>query len=173
MKNSTLPITICLKTYSYHKGVSLLETVLALVIVTIGLLGSLQLFSNSIKGTTGADINATASELSTQLIERMRSNNGAAAAYNLNSPASCSPALQCIQTSNSEDINCTPVEMARFDLQQISCNNSMLQSLPSGALSVSCTSTATPECNVQVSWKGSLDSVTQTISHNVIMGRAR
>jgi type IV pilus assembly protein PilV len=171
MKSSIFPINPDMMRYRKNKGVSLLETVLALVIVTIGLLGSLQLFSNSIKGTTGADFDVTASELSTQLIERMRSNNSAGTAYN--TPVNCSPATQCIQTSNSDNISCSTTEIAKFDLQQFSCDNGMLQALPSGSLHVNCNDTAIPECTIVIGWRTPLDSSTQTITNNIKLGRSR
>ena len=131
-----------------QQGVSLLEVLISVLVLSVGLLGlgKLQLFA--LKGSNDAHFHTVASILAADLGDRMRINpDGVAlAAYAITSSEStaiCSattPKL-CIGTSS-----CSAAELATFDLYQISCgikngvsvSSGLKHLLPSATMSVDC-----------------------------------
>lgn len=131
-----------------QQGVSLLEVLISVLVLSVGLLGlgKLQLFS--LKGSNDAHFHTVASFLAADLGDRMRINlNGVAlAGYEIThseSTSICSsptPKL-CFGTSF-----CSATELATFDLYQISCgikkgnsvSSGLKHLLPSATMSVSC-----------------------------------
>ena len=131
-----------------QQGVSLLEVLISVLVLSVGLLGlgKLQLFS--LKGSNDAHFHTVASFLAADLGDRMRTNpDGVALAgyeiTNIESIALCSatPPKLCIGTSY-----CSATELATFDLYQISCgikngasvSSGMKHLLPSATMSVDC-----------------------------------
>lgn len=131
-----------------QQGVSLLEVLISVLVLSVGLLGlgKLQLFS--LKGSNDAHFHTVASFLASDLSDRMRINpDGVAlAGYKMTSSESISicsgsaPKL-CIGTSS-----CSALELATFDLYQISCgvknggyaSSGLKHLLPSATMSVDC-----------------------------------
>lgn len=89
------------------KGFTLVEVIVAMVILAIGLLGTASLVMTSMQSNQGAYLRSQASMLATDMAERIRANSDATNAYVLSGqPAAenCSP--------------CTPSQQANADLYQ-------------------------------------------------------
>lgn len=108
-----------------ESGFSLLEVLIALMILSIGLLGIAALQLNGLRTAHDASLRYLAVLSAYDIIDRMRANSVgvAAGAYNSISGVGSNPG--CIST------NCTPAQMAATDAYQWNTNNA--QSLPSGA----------------------------------------
>jgi type IV pilus assembly protein PilV len=84
---------------STHKqsGFTMLEALIALVIVSLGLLGIAGIIANSLKLNQGAQARSQASWLANDIIDRMRANRGQAADYAhpscANAPAASDPVV--------------------------------------------------------------------------------
>jgi len=137
-------------------GVSLLEVLISILVLSIGLLGlgKLQLFS--LKGSNDAHFHTIASFLAADLGDRMRINPdgvalaGYAMSSSENSSLCSSTPKLCLGSTT-----CSASELASFDLYQVSCGvkNGAYESLglkhllPSATMSVDCGGTA---CNNNV-----------------------
>lgn len=73
--------TLSISTMRKQRGFSLLEALIALVIVSLGMLGIAGIIANSLKVNQGAQIRSQASWLAHDIIDSMRANRSAAADY--------------------------------------------------------------------------------------------
>lgn len=100
-----------MKKHAPCKGFTLIETLIALVILAVGLLGMASLLLNSMQSSHNAYQRSQASMLAYDLIERMRANQEQAVttdAYTLAANATATTDPQCT--------NCTPSQRAQTDL---------------------------------------------------------
>lgn len=133
-----------------QQGVSLLEVLISVLVLSVGLLGlgGLQLYA--LKGSNDAHFRTIASFIAADLGDRIRINPEGVAMGGYEVSASQSTAL-CDSTTKQcrDDIICTASELAAFDLHQVMCGvedsqNSaykslgLKNSLPSATLSVDC-----------------------------------
>jgi len=100
-----------------QRGVTLIEVLIALLVVSVGLLSSASLQLLSKRSNYDAAQRTTAAHLAQDLLERMRSNPDALIDYmnaaGLGSNPAASPPVNC-----NGSINCTPSELAAYDLWQ-------------------------------------------------------
>lgn len=144
-----------------QKGVSLLEVLISVLILSIGVLGlgGLQLFA--LQGSNDAHFRTSASFIAEDLSDRIRINKAGAAlaAYAITKQESanlCSgKSQQCLGS-----VPCPPEELATFDLYQVFCGTSSDRKtgakyvLPSATLEVSCADTCdeNSEHNITIGW---------------------
>ncbi len=126
-----------------QKGVSLIEVLVAVLVMAVGLLGLASLQAVGMHNNTSAYHRTQAIYLSYDIMDRMRANYQADYAVNLNSqPAN---ATNCAAVN----ANCSPQSMAQYDLSQWKC------SLGKFAKNAACTSLGIagvlPEGNGQIS----------------------
>ncbi len=130
-----------------QSGFSLIEVLVALLVLSIGLVGLSGLQTNGLRGNHSALLHTQASVLIGDIIERMRSNPAAARAgnYDVNWTTSV--------TAAGCSADCTPAQVAADDLEEWRFN---VARLPGGQsqLSVSAAGTAT----VDLRWTDSRDS---------------
>lgn len=151
-------------------GATLLEVMIALVIMSIGLLGLASLELSGMSANSNSEKRTQAAIIANDMVERMRANPTAVStgAYDaeLNNPVidcTVAPAKIC-EDRSSPAADCTPAEMAKYDADTAYCNAKAL--LPSGALSVWCSDTAgnTQACvgaayrTVRVNWQNQTES---------------
>ncbi|MET0075793.1 MAG: type IV pilus modification protein PilV [Candidatus Thiodiazotropha lotti] len=172
------------------RGMTLVEVLVASVIIGIGLLGVASLQVTALQGASNADFRSRATDLTAALADRMRANlEGVAdesyltdAAVNCNAP----PPQICAMSPDDANANgvadCTPGEMATFDLWEISCRNGVQTSLPGGTMTVTCIdndATDADPCSpvstmvVNITWQVQSDSVTpetETVVTSVVPG---
>ena len=98
-----------------EQGFTLIEVLIALVVLAVGLLGMASLMTSSLQSSQGAYRRSQASVMAYDLVERMRVNRSQAISsndYTLASGAADSTAPSC------NSAGCTPQQQAQMDLYQ-------------------------------------------------------
>lgn len=119
-------------------GFTLIEVLVALVILSVGLLGIAGMISVSLKSSGSTYTRTQVTALTYNILDRMRANRAQAVtgAYNLamtdSTPTSTN---SCISTTISSTNSCTPAQIATFDLAEWRAN--LASELPSGNGSIS------------------------------------
>jgi type IV pilus assembly protein PilV len=155
-----------------QQGMTLIEVLVAAIIVAIGLLGVASMQITALQGATNADNRSRAIDFATSLSNRMRANLiGVTDNHYLGSPVceivAGSIPSNCAMTPKMNDTStvdqCDPQQMARYDLHQIGCGPGIRQSLPNGQLTVTCIDSDTSDedsCSelsplmIKISWQG-------------------
>jgi len=96
---------------TYNKGFTLMEVLVALAVLSIGLLGmaGMQLFS--LKSSHNAYLRTQATTAANELVDKIRANRIAAIAGNYDSAL----------ITNCQTTDCTPNQLASFELSQWKC----------------------------------------------------
>lgn len=103
-------------------GFTLLEVLIAMVVLAVGLLGLAAVQATSLKNNQSAYFRSQATQLAYDITDRMRANKLGVAALDYNNKA---------QTNNDCNANaCTPAQMAGYDLAR--WNTELAAQLPSG-----------------------------------------
>lgn len=113
-----------------QRGISLVESLVALVVMSVGMLGIASLYVTSLQTGRSALLRTHAINLVNDMADRIRANSGARGAYQLSGyKAGDLPttAPDCMKTSN-----CPPVDVAKWDLA--SWTGSLTDYLPSSQL---------------------------------------
>lgn len=111
---------------SHQLGASLIEILVAVLIVTFGIMSMLALQANSVRYNKTSEMRSVASLLAKDMADRMRANSAGVIAgqYNLtptNYAAAVTATLNAMLDDRKKDCsknNCTAQEMAAFDLNQ-------------------------------------------------------
>jgi type IV pilus assembly protein PilV len=106
------------------RGVTIVEMLVALVVLSIGMLGVAALFAVTLRSSGSAIQRTLAVDLASDIADRIRANRRAGAAYSANPVATDE---KCIGESS---IACTPEEMARNDVWQ--WREDVARAFPSG-----------------------------------------
>ena len=103
-----------------QKGFTLIEVLIAILVLAIGMLGMAGLQSYSVSSSYNAHLRTQATLLAQSIVDRMRANPQAAAAPNnaylilfSNGPGS----VDC----NAVSSNCSPQQLAAYDLREWKC----------------------------------------------------
>lgn len=130
-------------------GFSLLEVLIALLVMSVGLLGIVGMVTTSLKANDGAYLRSTANSLAYSILDRMRANRQSATqgGYNI-ALGTTTPVVSaaCLQTSTclpaqlaslclGPTNNCTPDQMANADLGM--WKQDLATDLPAGDGSIS------------------------------------
>ena len=100
-----------------HRGFSLIEVLVALLVLSIGLLGLAALQTTSLQYNTGSYFRTQATFLAYDIIDRMRANTDAVVdndnnGYDQPTTTNVSPPVNCDTTS------CTSAELALYDVKK-------------------------------------------------------
>jgi type IV pilus assembly protein PilV len=119
-------------------GFTLLEVLVAIVVLSLGLLGAAALVLSSIKNSHNAYLRSQASFLADTMAERMRANPLGVwrGAYN-GALVSGAPALPSCGTGAAGVAGCNATQVAQRDRRIVA--DLLAQQLPSGAGSIACT----------------------------------
>lgn len=130
-------------------GVSLIEVLVAILVVSLGLLAMAGLMGAATRFGKTAEFRATATLLIADLSDRMRANRGGLAQYSLtpNGLAQAAPAAVPCAASDA----CTPAELAAVDLAEWQA--SVFAGLPNGTGYVLQTDVANGLFDVWVVWR--------------------
>jgi type IV pilus assembly protein PilV len=130
---------------------TLIEVMIAAVVLAIGLLGVAALQISALQGAGNAQFRSKATDLTSSLVDRIRANleENAINAY-VTAAANCAsttPAAIC--SMDADDVtntasDCSPTEMAAYDLWHIRCK--VEEDLPGGQLTVMQNNAACPGC---------------------------
>jgi type IV pilus assembly protein PilV len=96
-----------------QRGISIVEALVALVVIAVGMLGIAGLYLSSLQASRSAKLRSQAVELAGSIADRIRSNRDAGAAYS-SAAYGGNPAAQDCDTNK----RCTPQELAQDDLAQ-------------------------------------------------------
>ena len=125
-----------------QRGFTLLEVLIALLILSIGLLGLASLQTSGLRSNKMASMRTTATQLAYDIADRMRANpagvanlGGVGTENYVITPTDTDPDM-----TNCEGVTCTPGEMATYDLAQW---RGAIRSLPGGTSSIVRTVTGT------------------------------
>ncbi len=137
-------------------GFSLLEVLIALVVLSIGLLAHSKIQALGVRASAEANLRTQATFLVNDMMERMRANRAASShnsyyADNDYTAIDCTvdPPKICSEGTAGAAEDCTAEEMADEDAHQWFC--SVAATLPGGNVSVAF---ADPSYSIQVSWNG-------------------
>jgi type IV pilus assembly protein PilV len=122
-----------LKTLAVQTGFTLIEVLVAVVILSMGLLGLAGLQASSIKNNQVALYRAIASQQANDMADRMRANQCGVVAGNYDNLTSAIPADPACFTTGA---GCTPLQMATTDQRQWLLENAAV--LPGGSGIVRC-----------------------------------
>ena len=106
-----------------NTGFTLIEVLIAMLVLAVGLLGLAGLQATSLSNSQSAYNRSQATQLADDLADRMRANIPGVATYTTGSPA---PIANCLTPTG-----CTPTQMAQNDLYE--WNLVITTALPSGA----------------------------------------
>lgn len=151
-------------------GMTLIEALIALLVLSIGLLGTAHLMATSIKFTNSSFARTQATLIAENLAERMRANSEGVlnGTYNGFNSAASYPSCNARPNPYCEVVNgvaaaaCTADQLAVFDLYQATCGSggsdtgsSARDVLPNGQIGVTCNDapcTVTSTYTLTVSW---------------------
>ncbi|WP_457674907.1 type IV pilus modification protein PilV [Thiolapillus sp.] len=181
-----------------QRGTTLVEVLVAALIVGIGLLGIASLQIRAMQASTNAEYRARATDIAWSLADRMRANllaNDSTGSSYISATAlgSCpgTPPSNCTMSAGASSasgvVECSPAQMAAFDLYEARCaaNRGVKEVLPGGKLTVTCNdwlTTDTDPCSpgsemlITVSWatrQDVLDTGTRedSITMSVVTGK--
>jgi len=98
-------------------GMGMVEVLVALVILSVGMLGTATLYVTSMQAKTTALSRMQAINLATDIADRIRANRTVSASYAIASAtAAAAPSVNCIQKISVAAVTCTPAQMALADL---------------------------------------------------------
>jgi type IV pilus assembly protein PilV len=136
------------------QGMTLIEVLIAAMVLAIGLLGVAMLQLTALQGASNADYRSKAIDFASALSDRMHANlialgeyndskdhdnaYSSAAAVDCTKPPTAICAMEPNMTDTSGVSTCNPTQIATYDLWEISCDNGVQASLPGGQLTVTC-----------------------------------
>lgn len=146
-----------------NNGFSLVEVLVAVVLLSIGLLGLAKLQFWGVRHTGSAYFRTQATQIANEAAERLHANpiGVATGSYALNVDA-CKPVSCPLSQINCRADSCKPDELAKFDLNELACGvtggGDQLgadDQLPGGGLRVRCNDLASGEkvCRIEVCWR--------------------
>ena len=143
-----------------QRGTTLVEVLIAAVVIGIGLLGIASLQIKALQASTNAEHRAAAIDIAAALADRIRANLTEINAYVSTPVASCSvPAKECASSPDEATTaeQCTAAEMAAYDLNTIRCaeGSGAKNKLPGGEITITCAAPCdgTTPMQIQVSWE--------------------
>ncbi|MCP3667915.1 MAG: type IV pilus modification protein PilV [Gammaproteobacteria bacterium] len=170
--------------YRYAQGTTLVEVLVAVVIISIGLLGVAALQITALQGANDTQYRSRATDLAASLADRMRANPLADNNYRIAASTACAvPGNICAMKPDDPSVNdgsalkCTSAQIATYDLWEIRCLNGVANTLPGGDLVVTCADADTTDgdaCTpnstftLNVSWETKSEDTGFT-TDNVIM----
>jgi len=112
---------------------------IAAVILGIGLLGIAALQVTSMQGSGNAEYRGRGADLAWSLADRMRANLPGIDSYVSAEAANCNvPAAICAMTPGATDLSgvtqCTPIQIATYDLWETRCSNGRIKRITDGYL---------------------------------------
>ena len=143
-----------------QRGISLVEALVALLVLSVGMLGIAGLFVESVRGSRSALLRTQAVNLVSDLAERIRANATAREAYALETYGGSPAESGCAPTAEDAGNNCTPAELAQDDLARwIAAVRANMPAMtnPQDAIDVRYVAPANPDdperYTIRVSWR--------------------
>ncbi|MCU7943852.1 MAG: type IV pilus modification protein PilV [Candidatus Thiodiazotropha sp. (ex Cardiolucina cf. quadrata)] len=141
-----------------NSGMTLVEVLIAAVVLGIGLLGVAALQVNALQGSGNAQFRSKATDLTSALVDRVRANLDALNTYNTAAATCAATTPADICSMDADDTangaaDCSPDQMALYDLWDIRCK--VEDTLPGGQITVACPGgcLANTPMQIIVSWQ--------------------
>jgi len=143
------------------RGFSIVEVLVALVVLSIGMLGIAALYVESLRAGRTAVYRTQAVNLASDLADRIRANRQARQAYQLDAGTDPGTANDCQPTAGNASVNCSQDDLAQDDLvrwvsaiqEQLPGNGqSGDNALPRGTVNVADLDDGTFRYTIQISW---------------------
>lgn len=141
--------TIRLRKASRQKGVSLIESLVALFILGVGILGLAGIQTRSLTETRLTNSRAAAIRMTSDIQERMKLNGGAKSIVPAN-PYLVGFGAAAAAPVNCNTASCTPTQLAQFDVNQ--WKTTLAATLPGGDGSIYAIPNDVNQFGVMVSW---------------------
>lgn len=164
-----------------QRGFTLLEVLVALLVISIGLLGIAGMQALAINNTSVARVQSLAALEAASLASAMQANEAYWQKTGATTTTSVNGAVLSDATLNAQAVDCrttacTPVQMAGWDLQQ--WGQDLANLLPVGSGQLTCTNVVgTPiTCTISVSWQEknvALNAATGTETGTLATGTAQ
>jgi type IV pilus assembly protein PilV len=144
-----------MNTLRVQKGVTLIEVLIAVFVLSVGLLGHSKIQALGVRASTDAHLRTQATYLLSEMMERLRANRPAAdsnyyATIDYASiDCSSAPAKVCSEGTAGSAMECNPNEIADEDAMHWFCD--VQRSMPNGNVSIG---VAASIYSIQVSWDG-------------------
>ena len=135
-----------------QQGFSLVETLVAIIVLSIGMLGIAGLQATSLRLTHDAHLRSQATQLSYDIIARIRSNPTADYSFNGTAPTS-SP--DCLGNSSS----CSPNDIRDYDLAMWS--QSVFNQFPDAVPTITATPATDIDYQITITWYDRLEALAQ------------
>ena len=113
------------------RGFSIVEALVALVVLSIGMLGIAALYVESLRAGRSAIYRTQAVNLATDLADRIRANRRGGEDYELAGTAQPPAAGTCAPTATDDSSDCSPAQLAADDLAR--WVQAIREQLPGGA----------------------------------------
>jgi type IV pilus assembly protein PilV len=126
-----------------HSGFSLIEALVALIVLSVGMIGMAALYTQGLSSTRTALHRTTAVNLGAEMADRIRANRLARAEYN------AAGALTACGSGGGS--NCTPAEVAAHD--KLVWSTLVGEQLPGGVGTVVFTPSTPPTYTITMSWQ--------------------
>lgn len=135
---------------SRQRGFTLVEALVALVVLSVGLLGVAKLVLGAVHADDSAYMRGQATQLAYELLDQMRANRPGGIADNYTYPGTAPT------NNNCSTVACTPLQLAQLDLYNF--NNRVQAALPTGTFTVAMATDAFNDtiATISVSWDDSL-----------------
>jgi len=133
-----------------QNGITMVESLVALVVISVGMLGIAGLYLSSMQASRTAKLRSHAVELTSSIADRIRANRDAVASYSLAADGTPS-------TQNCDTARCTPQALAQDDLARwLADVRAALPGADAVTGTVTVTDRAAPESDnyvIAVSWR--------------------
>jgi type IV pilus assembly protein PilV len=140
-----------------QRGFGLVESLVALVVVSVGMIGIAALYGQGLGASRTALYRTQAVNLASDMADRIRLNRGAGVVYSgAGADNNCGPG----------GVTCTPAQMAAHDVWV--WGNELAAQLPAGVGAVGFTANTPPTYTIQVTWQEvGLGAITHQIAVRV------
>jgi type IV pilus assembly protein PilV len=127
-----------------QRGFGLVESLVALIVISVGMIGIAALYGQGLRASTTAFFRTQAVNLASDMADRIRANRQGEGAYNTAAAAdrNCDPA---------DNNDCTPAQMAQHDVWLWRAR--VAAQLPNGVGTVQFAAGTPPTYTITVSWQ--------------------
>ena len=133
-----------------ESGVAMIEVLIAIIVVSFGLLGVAGLQLAGMKSSQTANLRSIATAQAYDMADRMRANMSGVVAGNYDAITSVIPSLPSCATPFSAGVGCSPSDIAAYDKNVWLTANGRL--LPGGSGTVTKDTTNSSAFNISVLW---------------------
>lgn len=135
-----------MKNKRYQRGASLIEVMVALLILAVGLLGVLAMQARAVQLNQNAYLYSQAAILANDIMEAMRTSRSSASDYLVSYDAAVTSAGDCTTVG----VDCSPSQIARWNLSEWKTNVASLLPGGEGAIELISSSSVISEYEIRV-----------------------